>query len=96
MTLSPYSASITSGCAHRTSAELGYGDGVVANQQALTDFPGSPVPRLSERKVAYHCRLYDSHRQGPTVSHYLCRNFHLYVSDEAIQQVDNRYVIDAY
>lgn len=81
----------------RTSAELAYGDSeVTANELSLTEFPGSPVPRLEECQVAYHCTLYDSHTLGPNEQTIIYAEIcQMYVGDNAIKQQDNRYVIDA-
>ncbi|MGS2717308.1 flavin reductase family protein [Eionea flava] len=81
----------------RTSAELAYGDSeVTASQLSLIDFPGSPIPRLAECQVAYHCKLYDTHTLGPNAQAIIYAEIcHLYVDDEAIKQQGNRYVIDA-
>jgi flavin reductase (DIM6/NTAB) family NADH-FMN oxidoreductase RutF len=81
----------------QSSVESDYGDSEVsASQLALVDFPGSPVPRLQDCSVAYHCKLYDSHTIGPNEQAIIYAEIcHLYIDDAAIEEKNNRFIIDA-
>ena len=80
-----------------SAATLEYGDSEIdADQLAVTDFPGCPLPRLKNCKVAYHCKLYDSHTIGPNQQAVIYAEIiQLYVADNAITHSNNRYTIDA-
>lgn len=82
---------------HLSAAALQYGESEVdAGQLAVAEFPGSPVPRLRDCLVAYHCSFYEHHDIGPNQQAIIYAEVQrLYVADHAIEQRDNRYIIDA-
>jgi flavin reductase (DIM6/NTAB) family NADH-FMN oxidoreductase RutF len=81
----------------QSSAECPYGESeVTASNLVLADFPNSPLPRLQNCMVAYHCKLHDVHYMGPNEQAIIYAEIsHLYVDDKAIEEKNNRFIIDA-
>ena len=78
-----------------SAASLAYGDSEVKDL-ALVEFSGCSLPRLADCSVAYHCRFYDVHELGPQQQAIIYLEvLNLYLSDDIVTALDQRYVIDA-
>jgi flavin reductase (DIM6/NTAB) family NADH-FMN oxidoreductase RutF len=80
-----------------SSAERPYGESeVTASDLGLVDFHGSPLPRLKDCAIAYHCKLYEMHALGPNEQAIIYAEIcHLYVEDSAVETINNRFIINA-
>lgn len=81
---------------NNSAAELAYGESELEQGHiALVDFPSSPLPRLAECQIAYHCSLYEVHELGPNKQAVIYAEIkHLYIADAAVEQHGERYTID--
>ncbi|OUR64015.1 flavin reductase [Marinomonas sp. 42_23_T18] len=78
-----------------SAATLAYGDSEVSQQGlSLTPFT-STLPRLSNAKVAMHCRLYDVHQLGDSQSACYLEVLSIHVEDKLVSEDSGRYIIDS-
>ncbi len=81
----------------QTAATLDYGDSELdSTQLALAEFEGSPVPRLADCDIAYHCRLYEHHLVGPAEQAFIYAEvISLYLSENVADIDGKRISVDA-
>jgi len=78
-----------------SAATLKYGQSEVS-EQGLTLTPFSPnLPRLSDAKVAMHCRLYDVHKLSESQSACYLEVLNIHVEDSILSEAEGRYFIDS-
>ncbi|EAQ67039.1 hypothetical protein MED121_13965 [Marinomonas sp. MED121] len=78
-----------------SAATLEYGKSEVSEQGlALTPFSQN-LPRLTDTKVAMHCRLYDVHQLSDAQSACYLEVISVHVEDSLINESEGRYYIDS-
>ena len=80
---------------NNSAATLSYGDSEVSQQGlSLTPFTES-LPRLSDAKIAMHCRLYDVHALGDALHACYLEVLSIHVEDELVSENNGRVSIDS-
>lgn len=78
-----------------SSATLAYGDSEIDHQKLSLRPFSSSLPRLSDAKIAMHCRLYDVHQLSKSQSACYLEIKSIHVEDNLISESEGEFIIDS-